>query len=269
MDDLRRELAPISDAAWGEIADEARRTLETCLAARKLVGFVGPLGWAASAVGTGRVDRLEQQPGEGSELRLRETLPLVELRCVFELSRQELDAVDRGAKDAELQPLVTAARNLARAEDLVVFQGLPEAGIRGITSHSAHDPIEISPDYVQYPHRIASATERLRTQGVGGPYALALGSRCYTGLAETTGPGGYPVIQHVRRLVDGPVAWAPALDGVAVLSLRGGDFELTVGRDVSIGYLDHAPTTVRLYLEESLTFRLLTPEAAVALTYPD
>ena len=75
------------------------------------------------------------------------------------------------------------------------------------------------------------------------------------------------MIEHVRRLLEGPIVWAPGVDGAAVLSVRGGDFELTVGQDFSIGYLDHTPTTVRLYLQESFTFRVLSPEAAVPLTY--
>lgn len=76
---------------------------------------------------------------------------------------------------------------------------------------------------------------------------------------------GYPAIRHVERIIDGPIVWAPALMGAPLLSLRGGDFELAVGRDVSIGYLDHDLSSVRLYLEESLTFQLITPEAAVPL----
>ncbi len=57
------------------------------------------------------------------------------------------------------------------------------------------------------------------------------------------------------------------MDGAVVVSLRGGDFELTVGQDFSIGYLDHDAESVTLYLEESLTFRSTGPEGAIALEY--
>ena len=107
----------------------------------------------------------------------------------------------------------------------------------------------------------------LQTSGVAGPYAVALGPRCYTGVIETTEMGGYPVLEHLRLITGGPVLWAPGVDGAVVLSTRGGDFELTVGQDVSIGYLDHDATSVHLYLEESFTFKVLTPEAAVYLAY--
>ena len=127
-------------------------------------------------------------------------------------------------------------------------------------------PLKLSDDYSAYPGVVAEALNRLRTAGVGGPYAIALGPRCYTGLTRTT-VGGYPVLEHVRRLLDGPIVWAPGIDGAAVLSQRGGDFELTVGQDFSIGYLSHTESAVRLYLQESFAFRVLAPEAVVPLSY--
>ena len=86
-------------------------------------------------------------------------------------------------------------------------------------------------------------------------------------LAETS-DNGYPVLEHVKKLVKGEIIWAPAIAGAFVLTTRGGDFALHIGQDVSIGYLSHTDTTVRLYLQETLTFLLLTTEAAVALSPP-
>ena len=64
------------------------------------------------------------------------------------------------------------------------------------------------------------------------------------------------------------IVWAPAIAGAFVLTTRGGDFELHIGQDVSIGYLSHTDSPVRLYLQETFTFLLLTGEAAVALAPP-
>ena len=130
-----------------------------------------------------------------------------------------------------------------------------------------HAPLPIGADYNDYPGTVARAVQTLREATIGGPYAIALGPRCYTGVIETTEMGGYPVLEHLRLISGGPVLWAPAVDGAIVLSTRGGDFELTVGQDTSIGYLDHDDTNVHLYLEESFTFRIFTPEAAVHLSY--
>ena len=94
----------------------------------------------------------------------------------------------------------------------------------------------------------------LKEAGIGGPYAIALGPRCYAGVIETTEKGGYPLLQHLGLILGGPVVWAPAVDGAIVLSQRGGDFNLTIGQDVSIAYSSHDADTVTLELQETLGF---------------
>jgi len=267
MNNLHRELAPISSAAWSAIDAEARRVLNLKLAGRKVVDFKGPLGAEAAAVNTGRMEALQPAPVTHVEAARREALPLIELRTGFDLARSEIDAVERGSEDPDLSSLIDAATRIAYAEDSAIFHGYAPAAIRGIAQATTHPHLPISENYEAYPHSIAEATRILRLSGVDGPYALALGPRCYTGLTEATGEGGYPVLNVVRKLVDGPIVWAPAINGAVVLSMRGCDFELTVGRDLSIGYQSHSDASVRLYLLESMTFRVLTPEAAVALGY--
>jgi len=267
MNALHRHLAPISAAAWQEIDAEARRVLELELAGRKLVDFEGPLGWEASAVNLGRQERLRETPVAGVEAARRRSLPLVELRTPFALERAELDAVDRGCEDPELGPVVEAASRMAAAEDGIVFHGYAAAGLPGMATSSEHPHLAIPGDYARYPEVVAEATRLLREAGVAGPYAIALGPRCYTGLLQATAGGGYPVLEIVRKALDGPIVWAPAADGAFVVSLRGGDFALTVGQDLSIGYVGHDDREVRLYLVETVAFRVPGPEAAVNLSY--
>jgi uncharacterized linocin/CFP29 family protein len=267
MNDLLRELAPISAEAWAEIDKQAKQTLERMLAARKLVDVSGPHGWAKSAVASGRVERVKGER-EGIEAHLRVVQPLVEVRVPFELSRRELESIGRGAKNFDLQPVSAAAQTLATNEDAAIFHGYSAARIEGITEAAAEAALPLSDDYERYAGVVAEATGRLRAAGVDGPYAIALGPRCFTGLTRTAREG-YPVIEHVRRLLSGPIVWAPGVDGAVVLSQRGGDFELTLGQDISIGYLDHSAETVRLYLQESFTFQVHADEAAVPLRYPE
>jgi len=262
---LLRELAPVSDPAWDAVEHEARRALREYLAARRLVDFSGPHGWQHAAVGLGRVEEVDP-PRDGVRAQVRRALPLVELRADFELPRSELEAVDRGCRAPDLDPVVTAARRLAQAEDRAVFHGYGAGGIRGITEASPHDPIAIGDDYEEYPRPVAKAVAKLRSWGVEGPYGLALGPRCYQGVMETA-RGGYPIIEHLKLILGGPVVWAPAVDGAVVLSVRGGDFELVVGQDAALGYTTADAESVSLYLEESLTFQVHGPEAAVALVY--
>jgi uncharacterized linocin/CFP29 family protein len=266
MNHLLRELAPVPSAAWEQIDEEATRTLRHFLTARRLVDVDGPHGWSKESVTRGRTEDLNDAPA-GIQGRLRSVQPLLEYRAEFWMERAELDAIDRGALDADLDPVRDAARRLALAEDGAVFHGHAGGSIVGIADASPHPKIPISDDYREYPNAVARAVAMLQTSGVAGAYAVALGPRCYTGVVETTEMGGYPVLEHLRLITGGPVLWAPGVDGAVVLSTRGGDYQLALGQDVSIGYLDHDTTSVHLYLEESFTFTVLTPEAAVHLAY--
>ncbi len=266
-DHLLRALAPVTDEAWHAIDDEATRTLRHFLAARRLVDFNGPLGYDAAAVADGRLEPLGAPPSAGVAASRRATRPLVELHAEFALTRGEIDAIARGARDPDLSAVTEAARHLALAEDTIVFEGYDAAGIRGIAGSSPHPTLSITDDYNDYPGLVARAVATLQRAGIGGPNALALGPRCYTGVIETTELGGYPVLEHLRLITGGPVVWAPAVDGAVVLSTRGDDFELSIGEDVSIAYVAHDAASVYFRLEETLTFRALAPEAAVALRY--
>jgi uncharacterized linocin/CFP29 family protein len=266
MNHLLRELAPVSTVGWQEIEKEAARTLKTTLAARRLVDFVGPEGWAASAVGTGRTDGITSPTDGKVRARLRKVLPLVELRVPFEMSLADLDDIERGAEDPDTDAVIAAARAIAIAEDRAVFHGYPAAGIQGICEAQASEGVPIDDDYERFPEVVTTALNRLRDGGVDGPYAIALGAECYKGLTETT-HGGYPVMEHIRHLIDGPLVWAPGLDGSLVLSMRGDDFQLTVGEDFTIGYLGHDNEKVRFYIEETFTFWLLSPQAAIPLVH--
>jgi uncharacterized linocin/CFP29 family protein len=266
MNNLHRELAPISDAAWAGIEEETTRTLKRYLAGRRVVD-VHAGGVGLSAVGTGHLKTITA-PGDGILARQREVKALVEFRVPFELDRQQIDDVERGANDSDWQPAKDAARKIAYAEDRAIFEGYHAAGIGGIRQGTSNPIMTLPIDVRHYPDAFAQALNQLRLVGVNGPYSVLLGADAYTALAETS-DSGYPVIEHVRKLVKDEIIWAPAIAGAFVLTTRGGDFDLQIGQDVSIGYLGHTDSAVRLYLQETLTFLLLTTEAAVVLTPPD
>jgi uncharacterized linocin/CFP29 family protein len=263
MGHLLREFAPISEAGWSAIEEEVKQALASFLAARRLVDFVGPKGWDFSAIDFGGITDRTEDAGNGVAVARREVSPLAELRRPFSISRDQLDAIDRGSRSADLGAAVDAARDIALAEDRAIFTGLPAAGIDGISALSPHAAIAV--DESGYPGAVARAVATLRLAGVDGPFGIALGSDCYTKVFEATNAGGYPVLEHVRMVVGGPVVWAPAISGAVVVAMRGGDFELVVGQDLSIGYLRHSEQEVVLYLEETLTFAVHSPEAAVEI----
>lgn len=265
MNNLHRELAPVSDAAWAQIEEEVARTFRRNLAGRRVVDVeLAESGRECSAIGTGHLKVLKA-PQDGVIARQRIVMPLVELRVPFELSREAIDDVERGADDSDWQPAKDAAEQLAYAEDRAIFLGYAAAGIQGIREGTSNPVLALPARAMEYPDAIAAALKQLKLAGVDGPYAAVLGAEAYTALQEANDKG-YPVLNHIQRLVGSEnIIWAPAIEGAYVLSTRGGDFELNLGSDLSIGYLGHTDARVRLYLEETLTFRLLTAEAVVAV----
>jgi uncharacterized linocin/CFP29 family protein len=243
---LLREHAPISDIAWRLIDEEARDRLRPALAARRLVDFSGPHGWEHSATSLGRVQPLSDVPREGVEAARRQVLPVVELRAPFTVSLDELRAADRGAEDADFDALDDAAHRIAVAENRAVFHGWGVAAIAGIAESSSHDAIPLGDDCSRY--------------------GLALGPQAHTNVLETSEHGGYPLLEHLRKILGGPLVWSPGVEGAVLVSMRGGDFLFESGEDLSVGYDHHDGEAVHLYIEESFSFRSVSPEAAVSLT---
>ncbi|OBH18939.1 bacteriocin [Mycolicibacter terrae] len=264
MNNLYRDLAPVTDAAWADIEQEAARTFKRHIAGRRVVDVSEPAGPTAAAVGTGRLTGIGA-PADGVEAHLRDSKPLVRLRVPFTLSRAEIDDVERGSQDADWDPVKDAAKKLAFAEDQIIFGGYPAASVEGIRNASSNAPLPLPEDPRDIPDAISQALSALRLAGVDGPYSVLLSADAYTKVSETS-DHGYPIREHLRRLVTGDIIWAPAIDGAFVLTTRGGDFDLRLGTDVSIGYLSHDAENVQLYLQETCTFLCYTAEAAVALT---
>jgi uncharacterized linocin/CFP29 family protein len=263
---LLRAHAPISDRNWRSLDDEARERLTAALGARKLVDFLGPRGWEHSATNLGGVTGVDTTPAPGVTAQARRVLPLVEVRAEFAIRRSELRDDDRGAPDADLAPLDVAAHDMAVAENTAVFAGWAQAGIVGINQASPHQGLTLPADADGYPRPVASAVQALLQSGITGPYGLALGSESYKAVAETAERGGVLLREHLRRILhDGPIVWTPGIEGGVVVSLRGEDFRLESGQDISIGYLEHDRETVTFYLEQSFSFHVATPEAAVPL----
>jgi uncharacterized linocin/CFP29 family protein len=264
MDLLKRELAPILPAAWSAVDGEAARVLKLNLAGRKVVDFRGPKGWKKAAVNTGRLTVLPDAGGHAT-IGIREVQRLIEVRVPIKLPIMELDSVARGATNPDLAPVVKAAEKVAHLEDSAIFNGLAAAEITGLLPASPHPPVSIAKDIALLPRAVVAATEALRKAGISGPHALVLGAELYDQVYVCS-VEGHPLTRQIAPLLVEKIVRATAFDGGAVVSLRGGDYELTVGQDLSVGYAHHEKHEVELYLTESFTFRVLEPAAAVRLT---
>src|SRR5215467_11464234 len=184
MNNLHRELAPISDSAWTQIEEEVSRTIKRYLAGRRVVDLHGPSGAALSAVGTGHL-RTIPASSDGIAARQREVKALVELHVPFELDRQMIDDVERGANDSDWQPAKDAARTLAFAEDRAIFEGYDAAGIVGVRHGTSNPKKSLPADVSKYPEAFAQALSQLRLTGVNSPYSILLSAQLHTEIEET------------------------------------------------------------------------------------
>jgi uncharacterized linocin/CFP29 family protein len=263
MDILRRSLAPINDAAWKEINKTASDVMRNLLSARKSVDVEGPHGWNFSAVSTGRLNLKKKQPTDQVRYGTFDVLPLVESRISFNLNQWELDNISRGAEDADLEALEVAARKMAEFEENAIYNGLSQAGIKGLLKASEHEPIAFPENSEGILNVIARGLATFTKASIEGPYNLVLGIQKWEELM--TYVKGYPLFSHIERLLGGKIIISPYITEGAIVSLRGGDFKLTLGQDLSIGYESHTQNEVQLYLTESFVFRVIEPKAVIIL----
>jgi len=267
MDFLKKELAPVSSLAWKEILQRSEEILKQNLSARKFVDFIGPFGWDYAAYPTGKLKK--GNPSKEVCYAKRLSLPLVEAYVPFELPLCELDSIARGSKSPDLSNLEEAARKIASFEDRAVFYGLDDACIEGIFAASKEFTQELPlQDLSDLLAALAQVKAHFTLHGIEGPYALVASPGLYARIYSAG--EGYPLYKKISDMLgEGKIILSSQINDGIVVSLRGGDFELVSGQDISIGYKEHNDTAVYLYFTETFTFNVNTPEAAVPLKLVD
>jgi uncharacterized linocin/CFP29 family protein len=261
MDLLRRELAPITPTAWQEIDAMARDALTANLSARKFVDLDGPRGIAHACVNLGRLKTPAEQKPDAVRYGVHQVLPLVETRVNFVLKQWELDNIDRGARDFQLDALIDAARRIAAFEEQAIFLGFNEGCIKGLHAEVPAPLIALELGMDAMVDAVSEAQTRLLRDGVDGPANLVVSPEVWKFLARST-PGG-TLRGLLEQQLGGQVIYSNAVKGALLTAARGGDLELTVGQDFAIGYHHHTSEEVHLFMTESFTFRVITPEALV------
>lgn len=261
MSILRRSKAPLSEAAWAEVDEQARRCFQATLSVRRFADVDGPHGIDYFAAPNGRLNVPTTQSQSGARYGIAQVQPLVEVRVPFELSQWELDNLTRGAKDVDLAPLETAAWETSRFEETAVYNGLKDAGITALAETSDHKTVSLGKDHAETIPAVASAVTQLQKSMVEGPYAMVVTEEVWHHLLSAV--NGRPLKHHVEYILSGPVFFSPFVERSMVVSIRGGDFELVLGQDLSVGYESHNSESVKLFFTESFTFRTLDPRALI------
>ncbi len=261
MNILKKTIAPVTDAAWKEIGEQADDIFKNSFSHRKFVDIEGPLGLDFGAVSTGRLVTPGNQKPTGVNYGVREVKPLIEVRKPFELNLWELDNSERGAKDLDLEPLEKAARQVAEFEEHAVYYGFKEAGIEGLADSSEHKIANMPTDPDSILKAVVDQVNVFGKHSVEGPYSLVLKDDLWYNMVSIS--AGYPVIKQIEEIIGGKIIIDHYIKDSFLISNRGKDFELTLGQDVSIGYDTHNTKSVKLYFTHSFTFRVLSPEAVI------
>ncbi|MCC5910167.1 MAG: bacteriocin family protein [Clostridiaceae bacterium] len=262
MDVLKRELAPLTSEVWEEIDAKAGQVLKANLSARKAVKVVGPKGWDHTVVAEGRLDLLNEDGNVKSGIY--KAKPLVEARINFTLNRWEMDNIVRGAKDIDLDALEDAVRELAYFEEKSIYEGFEKGGIVGLKEASENESIPFGIEGTAIMDSISKGLILLREAYADKPFTLIVGKEAWRRLNMEI--QGTPLINRIEALMDGTILYSPVVEDAFLIPYDHDDLELTIGQDFSIGYETHDEKTVRLFITESFTFRVLDPKLIVHYT---
>ena len=263
MNIFKKTIAPVTDKAWEVITDRTKQILKTYQTARRFVNINGPNGLEQGGISTGRLIIPENQSDNGVSYGIRELLPLVEVRKPFELDLWELDNIERGAKDINLLPLERAVKEVALFEENAIYEGFEPANIKGLEESSTIKPVSIPKNINSFLKEIGNQVIHLGKNSVEGPYSIVINAIEWLELIKLS--EGYPVQIQLKEILGGKVIINHTNKNSFLVSERGGDYELILGQDITLGFESYESGNVRLYLTSSFTFRVLNPDAVVVL----
>jgi uncharacterized linocin/CFP29 family protein len=261
MDLLKKHLAPISPEGWEVIERTASETLQANLSARRSIDVVGPKGLDYTSVNLGRLNIGSSGDDRGVQYGVYQVQPLVESRISFTVKTWELDNLARGARDIDLDDVIQAARSMAKFEEEAVFKGFKDGSITGLEKSAEFKLKDLKTDSDDLLDALADGQLKMRQSGVDGGADLIVDPQMWKFLGKPTRGGTLKKI--VEQQIGGEVIFSEHVSGAMLLANRGGDLELTVGQDFSIGYHHHNSEEIFLFLTESFTFRVIAPEAIV------
>lgn len=263
MDILKKSLAPITDDAWEEITNVSKELLNSSLSARKFVDVEGPKGWDYGSVPLGRLT-ISTTKSQEIKYGIHQVQPLVEVRVPFILSVWELDNITRGAMDVDLAPLEQAARKIVQFEEGTIYRGLKPAKIKGLLNSSDFQSVKLPETAEDMLSVITKSVSQFAASGIEGPYTLVVCPQHWEQI--TSMDAGYPATKRIKDIIHGRIIQTNNLDSSFLITERGGDFRLTLGHDLSIGYEMHTSSQVSLYFSESFTFQCFDSKSTMILS---
>ncbi len=258
MDILKRNLAPLTEEAWGEIDSRAREVLKNNLSARKVLSVEGPKGWDYTVIPEGRLENFVEDEVSSATYMVK---PLIESRISFTLNRREMDSISKGVKDADLENLEEAVKKSALFEEEVVYSGYDQGNIKGLENETSHEAIDLGDNSSAIMGAITQGILTLKDSFAEGPFSLVVGREAWRKIHIEA--QSYPLIRRIENLIGGEIVLSNVVEGALLLPYNHGDLELTIGQDFAIGYQSSDDKEVKLFVAESFTLRVLDSDLIV------
>jgi uncharacterized linocin/CFP29 family protein len=259
MNILKKGLAPITENAWDEIKLQSERVIKEYLTGRKISDVIGPAGIELGAISTGRLLVPSDQSKEGVKIGIREVIPLMEVRKPFTLDLWELDNASRGASDLDLRTIEKAAQQMAGFEDQCLYYGFDNNIAPGLLNAVEEKPVKVKLNTSDFLRVVADQVTSLQQSAVEGPYTMILPDKVWIKLVGDS--TSYPFKLLLKEIIGGDIIIHHHNKDVFLVSARGGDIELHLGQDISLGYEGHDQKKVKLFYSESFTYQIHGPEA--------
>lgn len=259
MNILKKELAPITENAWNEIEEQSERVINEYLTGRKIANVIGPAGIELGAISTGRLLVPSDQNKDGVQIGIREVIPLLEVRKPFAMDLWELDNASRGAKDLDLGVVEKAAQQIAGFEDQCLYSGFDNSLAPGLMNAVTEKPVKVKLNASDFLSVVADQILSLQKNAVEGPFTMILPDKVWISLVSDS--TSYPFKLLLKEIIGGDIIIHHHNEDVFLVSQRGGDIELHLGQDISLGYEGHDQKKVKLFYSESFTYQIHGPEA--------
>ncbi len=259
---LARDDAPFGAEVW-EVLDRALvDAAKNSLVGRRLLHVEGPYGLGLKSI---PLHDVETEEG----LIVGRSLPLVMIREPFSLGLRDLAAFDQNHLMLYTREIMEAAREVARMEDRLIFQGTD--WLDGLMTVDGAQYVALSDwgDVGSGANDIIAAVTELDRAGFHGPYTMALAPGHYNRLLRRYPQGNQTELEHVQKIVTDGVFKARNLEDGGVIMASGRQYaSLILGQDMTIGFVGPAEDQFEFYIVESLVLRIRFPEAICVLGTP-
>lgn len=265
---LGRSDAPFAENVWQRIDDIVTEAAKSQLSARRILYLEGPFGLGfKSFPGPDRVIRDDLDKG-GTAVATSDVLPLIDIQTAFTLSARDVAAFEQTGIFPDSGAIAAAALAAARKEDEVLFNGVAEAGIRGLVNADGVQSFKLASwDKVgTAAENLINAANLLDAAGFHGPYAVALSPALYNTLFRLYPQGNLTELQHLQTFITDGIVKAPGLASGGILLASGRQFaSILVGQDLATGFVGPKGKSFEFVVSESIALRLIQPRAIVVL----